>query len=69
MTDNAPNDNRPDPATDRVLTSAEVAALFRVSPKTVAGWVQAGKLASVSPGAQHRFREDHVLALLNGRQS
>jgi excisionase family DNA binding protein len=69
MTDNAHQDNRLDPAADRVLTSAEVAALFRVTPRVVAGWVKAGKLTSVSPGAQHRILEAEVRALLNGGQS
>jgi excisionase family DNA binding protein len=54
---------------ERVLTSSEVADLFRVSIHAVRMWVKAGKLASVSPGAHHRFRESDVLALLNGQPS
>ena len=31
---------------DTLLTPAEVAALFRVDPKTVTRWAKAGKLSS-----------------------
>jgi excisionase family DNA binding protein len=49
----------------RLLTTKEVAALFRVNRNTVTRWVKAGKLQTVStPGGAHRFRESDVLALL-----
>jgi hypothetical protein len=32
------------PAPEALLTPAEVAALFRVDPKTVTRWAKAGKL-------------------------
>jgi excisionase family DNA binding protein len=49
----------------RLLTTKEVAALFRVNRNTVTRWAQAGKLRSVStPGRMRRFRESDVLALL-----
>ena len=32
---------------ERLLTPAEVAALFRVDPKTVTRWAQAGKLTAI----------------------
>ena len=35
---------RPAPSTARFLRSAEVAAIFQVSPKTVARWAQLGLL-------------------------
>ena len=58
-------DNTPEPA--RLLTASEVAALFRVSVKTPARWVLEGKVSSTrTPGGHHRFREDEMLALLNG---
>lgn len=54
----------------RLLTPAEVGALFRVDPKTVARWARAGKLTSIfTPGGHRRFREDEVLALLRGGDS
>ena len=34
---------------DSLLTPAEVAALFRVDPKTVTRWAKAGKLSSIGP--------------------
>jgi len=52
---------------EKLLTPAEVGALFRVDPKTVTRWARAGKLTSVrTPGGHRRFREDEVLALLRG---
>jgi excisionase family DNA binding protein len=52
---------------DPLLTPAEVAAMFRVDPKTVTRWANAGKLASVrTPGGHRRYRESQVRALLNG---
>ena len=33
--------------TEKLLTPAEVAALFRVDPKTVTRWAKAGKLTSI----------------------
>lgn len=51
----------------RLLTPAEVAALFRVDAKTVSRWANAGKITSVrTPGGHRRFREDEVRALLRG---
>jgi len=51
----------------RLLTPGEVAALFRVDPKTVTRWAAAGKLGSIrTPGGHRRFREDEVWELLEG---
>ena len=33
--------------TDALLTPAEVAALFRVNPKTVTRWARAGKISAI----------------------
>lgn len=50
-----------------LLTPSEVAALFRVDPKTVVRWAQAGRLSSIrTPGGHRRFREAEVMALLHG---
>lgn len=49
-----------------LLTPAEVAAMFRVDPKTVTRWANAGKLTSIRTLGKHRrYRESEVRALLN----
>ncbi|GGV33900.1 DNA-binding protein [Actinomadura cremea] len=54
-----------DPTTRELMTSKEVATAFRVTPKTVALWGQAGKLTSIrTPTGQYRFFADEVRALL-----
>jgi excisionase family DNA binding protein len=51
---------------DRLLTPGEVAALFRVDPKTVTRWAAAGRISSIrTPGGHRRFRESEVRALLD----
>lgn len=55
------------PTGDRLLTPGEVAALFRVDPKTVTRWAQAGRLSRIrTPGGHSRFRESEIRALLEG---
>jgi excisionase family DNA binding protein len=50
---------------DPLLTPAEVAGLFRVDPKTVTRWAQAGKIGSIRTlGGHRRFRQSEVKALL-----
>ena len=44
---------------DALLTPAEVAALFRVDPKTVTRWAKAGKLSSIRTlGGHRRYRAE-----------
>ena len=52
------------------MTPAEVAVLFRVDPKTVTRWAQAGKLTSIRTlGGHRRYPLAEVERLLNaGRQ-
>ena len=53
--------------TEPLLTPAEVATIFRVNPKTVTRWAEAGKLTSIRTlGGHRRFREKEVLDLLAG---
>ena len=53
--------------TESLLTPAEVAAMFRVDPKTVTRWAKAGKLTSIRTlGGHRRYREAEVKALLAG---
>ena len=51
---------------EQLLTPSEVAALFRVNPKTVTRWATAGRIGSIrTPGGHRRFRETEVKALLS----
>jgi excisionase family DNA binding protein len=51
---------------ERLLTPAEVAALFRVDPKTVTRWAKAGKLSSIRTlGGHRRYWEAEVRRLLD----
>jgi excisionase family DNA binding protein len=55
------------PAPERLLTPAEVAAMFRVDPKTVTRWAKAGKLSSIRTlGGHRRYREAEVHGFLAG---
>jgi excisionase family DNA binding protein len=50
---------------DALLTPAEVAALFRVDPKTVTRWAKAGKLTSIRTlGGHRRYRAAEVRKFL-----
>ena len=52
---------------NRLLTPAEVAALFRVDPKTVTRWAQQGKLHSIRTlGGHRRYNEAEIQAFLDG---
>jgi excisionase family DNA binding protein len=54
---------------EALLTPAEVAALFRVDPKTVTRWAKAGKLTSLRTlGGHRRYRESEVRNLLGGTE-
>ena len=51
--------------TEPLLTPGEVAALFRVDPKTVTRWANSGKITSVRTlGGHRRYRESEVRAAL-----
>jgi excisionase family DNA binding protein len=55
------------PITGQLLTPGEVAVMFRVDPKTVTRWAQAGKLSAVRTlGGHRRFHEAEVRELLTG---
>ena len=50
---------------EKLLTPSEVAALFRVDPKTVTRWAKAGKLSSIRTlGGHRRYRESEIKGLL-----
>lgn len=57
-------------ASERLMTPGEVAAMFRVDPKTVTRWASAGRIGSIrTPGGHRRFRESEVRTLLDGLTS
>jgi excisionase family DNA binding protein len=56
------------PEPDYLLTPSEVAALFRVDPKTVTRWAKAGKLTSIRTlGGHRRYPASEVHALLGNQ--
>ena len=47
----------PAPEPEQLLTPSEVAAMFRVNPKTVTRWARAGKISAIRTlGGHRRFR-------------
>lgn len=51
---------------EALLTPGEVAALFRVDPKTVTRWAKAGKLSAIRTlGGHRRYRENEVREYLS----
>lgn len=48
----------------KLVTRAELAALFRVDPRTVTRWEREGRLAKLTiirtPGGQLRYYEDEI---------
>lgn len=60
---------RHDTQTQTLLTPSEVAAMFRVYPKTVSRWASAGKISSVRTlGGHRRYPADEVQRLLEGAE-
>ena len=58
------------PQADRLLTPSEVAALFRVDPKTVSRWAQTGQLPCIRTlGGHRRFPASEVYRLLNAEST
>lgn len=52
--------------TDALLTPREVAALFRVDPKTVGRWARDGKLTAIRTlGGHRRFHASEVRRCLS----
>lgn len=50
---------------EALLTPSEVAALFRVNPKTVTRWARAGKLNAIRTlGGHRRFKASEIRACL-----
>lgn len=50
---------------EQLLTPSEVAAMFKVDPKTVTRWAHAGKLSSTRTlGGHRRYKLSEVRALV-----
>src|SRR6476469_8348321 len=50
---------------DTLLTPSEVAAMFRVNPKTVTRWARAGKISAIRTlGGHRRFRASEIRQFL-----
>jgi excisionase family DNA binding protein len=55
-----------DTTPEALLTPSEVAALFRVNPKTVTRWARAGKLTAIRTlGGHRRFRVSEIRRCLD----
>jgi excisionase family DNA binding protein len=51
---------------DELLTPSEVAAMFRVNPKTVTRWARSGKISAIRTlGGHRRFRASEIKKLLD----
>ena len=50
---------------DTLSTPSEVAAMFRVNPKTVTRWARAGKISAIRTlGGHRRFRASEIRSFL-----
>lgn len=50
---------------DTLLTPSEVAAMFRVNPKTVTRWARAGKISAIRTlGGHRRFKASEIRQFL-----
>ena len=51
---------------EQLLTPSEVAAMFRVNPKTVTRWARAGKISAIRTlGGHRRFRASEIQKFLD----
>jgi len=64
--DEPAQERRPDaPAQEELLTPSEVAAMFRVNPKTVTRWARSGKISAIRTlGGHRRFRKSEITRIL-----
>jgi len=54
---------------ENLLTPSEVAALFRVNPKTVTRWARSGKISAIRTlGGHRRFRESEIRSFLENAE-
>lgn len=59
-------ERRPDASEqEELLTPSEVAAMFRVNPKTVTRWARSGKISAIRTlGGHRRFRKSEITRIL-----
>jgi excisionase family DNA binding protein len=54
---------------ERLLTPAEVAGMFRVDPKTVAGWADRGRVTCIRlPGGVRRYHARQFELMIRGER-
>jgi excisionase family DNA binding protein len=54
------------PEPEQLLTPSEVAAMFRVNPKTVTRWARAGKISAIRTlGGHRRFKASEIRKYLD----
>jgi excisionase family DNA binding protein len=54
------------PQNEELLTPSEVAAMFRVNPKTVTRWARSGKISAIRTlGGHRRFRASEIRKFLD----
>ena len=59
-----PMESNPEP--EQLLTPSEVAAMFRVNPKTVTRWARAGKISAIRTlGGHRRFKASEIRKYLD----
>ncbi|RIK10371.1 MAG: MerR family DNA-binding transcriptional regulator [Acidobacteria bacterium] len=57
------------PEQEALLTPSEVAAMFRVNPKTVTRWARSGKISAIRTlGGHRRFLESEIRKFLEPEQ-
>jgi len=60
-----PSGERADEEPEELLTPSEVAAMFRVNPKTVTRWHRTGKVSAIRTlGGHRRFKASEIRRLL-----
>jgi excisionase family DNA binding protein len=68
MTDDPPKE-KPLPPAERLLSVADVAAMFSVDPKTVTKWADRGKVEYIrTPGGHRKFPPGQFKKLLTPRR-
>ncbi|MFN8028554.1 MAG: BldC family transcriptional regulator [Acidimicrobiia bacterium] len=66
MPQNPGSNSGPNPGEqEQLLTPSEVAAMFRVNPKTVTRWARAGKISAIRTlGGHRRFKASEIQKFL-----
>jgi excisionase family DNA binding protein len=63
--ESTPERRVPDDQQEELLTPSEVAAMFRVNPKTVTRWARSGKISAIRTlGGHRRFRKSEITRIL-----